>query len=217
MSKSKERRAKREQALHANEHAKLSGPQLDLNGLQLFIDTASKQPLIHPAPTLQSISQQLEHLTQRLESMQNDLNRIESQFRQDTRAAAIEIGGLRHDLKGEQRALSALSVFNGVVPMLDSLSAIRTAIQDQTESAFYRQVNAVISGLRMMLRGLGFSEFEVTVGEPFDPHRMECMGYAAGAPGVVLSVMRTGYSTSTGVVRPVGVLVADPNVPELST
>lgn len=139
------------------------------------------------------------------------VERLEVQVRQDTRAAVVEVAALRDDVLSERKALSALSVFNAVISSLDSLQALRTLLAENTESPTYRQVVALIDSLTMALRGLGFVEFQVTVGDQFDPTCMECVGYAEGQVGIVLGVNRTGYRTQAGVVRPVGVLIADPN------
>jgi molecular chaperone GrpE (heat shock protein) len=68
-----------------------------------------------------------------------------------------------------------------------------------------------LSSLRRVLRTLGFEEFEVAEGEPFDPARMESLEYAEGEQGVVLSVIRPGYLANEVVVRPCGVRIADPS------
>jgi molecular chaperone GrpE (heat shock protein) len=170
-------------------------------------------------PSLETIGDHhIQQLLQRMQAMEAtqtalaaQLVRLEAQVRQDTRATVVEVNALRTDLLGERKALSALGVFNGVVPRLDSLYAMRTALEGEPESSIYRQVDALIDSLTMMLRGLGFVDFTVAVGEPFDPVRMECSGYAQGQIGVVLEVTRMGYRVQTGVVRPVGVLIADPS------
>jgi hypothetical protein len=46
---------------------------------------------------------------------------------------------------------------------------------------------------------------------------MECLGYGEGPTGVVLEVMQPGYRTADVVVRPAGVLIADPRAQFSST
>ncbi len=170
------------------------------------------------ARLLETITDHVQQLLQRVQDMeaaQNTiiarLEQLEVRLRQDTRAAVVEVGALRTELLGERKSLSALGVFNGVLPMLDSLRAMQAA-QANTESPVYHQIDALINSLTMMLRGLGFSEFTVAVGEPFDPTFMECTGYAHGQTGIVLEASRIGYRTQAGVIRPVGVTIAAPNV-----
>jgi molecular chaperone GrpE (heat shock protein) len=95
--------------------------------------------------------------------------------------------------------------------MLDSLRAMR-AVQENTDSPVYHQINELVNALMMTLIGLGFSEFTVVVGEPFDPTYMEYTGYAQGQTGIVLEVSRIGYCIQTGVIWPVGVIIAALNV-----
>jgi molecular chaperone GrpE (heat shock protein) len=74
-----------------------------------------------------------------------------------------------------------------------------------------QQLKAVTTVLRTVLREMGYREFEVEPGETFDPTRMECVGYADGAPGVVINVIRSGFSAGDAIVRCAGVTIADPS------
>jgi molecular chaperone GrpE (heat shock protein) len=68
----------------------------------------------------------------------------------------------------------------------------------------------VIGTLANLLQAIGYVRFEVNPGEPFDPSRMQCLGYRQGKTGVVLEVLQPGYAAAGSVVRPAGVLIADP-------
>ena len=46
--------------------------------------------------------------------------------------------------------------------------------------------------------------------EPIDLERMHPCGYTEGPPGIVLGLERPGYRTKEKVVRPAGVLIANP-------
>jgi len=61
-----------------------------------------------------------------------------------------------------------------------------------------------------MLHVLGFEEFNVGEGKAFDPVCMECVGYAEGKSGVVLKARRPGYCAGGKIVRPAGVVIANP-------
>ena len=147
-----------------------------------------------------------------IERTQRDLSlrleQVETILRDTARQYAREVDTLRRELLGERKALSALSVFNSVLPMLDSLRAMRARLPKMKNSPVRQQLDALIQTLNTTLRSLGFTEFEVEKDESFDPRRMECLGFASGPPGVVLNVVRPGYCTREVVVRPAGVIVA---------
>ena len=148
-----------------------------------------------------------------IERMQREvvqrLDQVETTLRDTARQYAREVDTLRRDLLGERKALSALSVFNSVLPMLDSLRAMRANLPRRKNTPVGQQLDALIQTLGTTLRSLGFVEFEVKKDEPFDPGRMECLGFASGRPGIVLQVVRPGYCTREVVVRPAGVIIAE--------
>ena len=178
------------------------------------LPTASANP---EKPAMEAVTAQLQLLTAQLQAVEaaqsafsTRFDRLETQLREDTRASVIEILAIRKELLGERKALSALSVVNGIVPALDSLYAMQKMLEKDPTSPALPQIDAIIHTLVMMLRGLGFEEFIVDVNAPFNPGSMEFAGYAPGPGGVVLGVVRKGYRTQSGVVRPVGVLIANP-------
>lgn len=138
------------------------------------------------------------------------LDQIEQTARESSRFYGREIDSLRRDLLGERKAMSAMTVFNTVAPTLDSLRAMHAKLHQSKDSRTREQLNAVIQAIGVALRGLGFVEFQAARGEPFDPARMECLGYAKGERGVVLEVVRPGYMAQETVIRPAGVLIAAP-------
>jgi molecular chaperone GrpE len=129
------------------------------------------------------------------------------------RQQAVELGTLRRDLLGDRRAHANRAAFDAIHPAIDQIRAIHDGLGDGAAGTKL-QLSAVISSLRVLLQGLGFVEFVVEVDEPFDPTRMECVAYADGEPGVVLAVVRPGFRTNGAVVRPCGVLIADPALGE---
>ena len=142
-----------------------------------------------------------------LEDVRERLARVEQAALDISRVFAGELASLRQDLLGERKALAALSVFNGMAPVLDSLGAMRDGLASRKQLRTYRQVDAILETLSMMLRELGFSEFEAERGEPFDPRRMQCLDYGEGTPDTVAATARPGYQAGGVVVRPVGVVL----------
>jgi molecular chaperone GrpE (heat shock protein) len=198
-----------------------SDESIDLSQLdKVMKQTIPGRLLTQGDPLLLTIAEQVQQLLERIQAMEaaqttlvTRLERLETQLRQDTKAAVVEIGALKNELLGERRTSSVMGIFNGILPTLDSLRLIRATFDKNSDPVVTRQVDTVIVSLTMMLRGLGFIEFEVEVGAPFDPTCMECTEYAQGEPGFVLGITRTGYRTQTGVVRPTGVCIADPLSP----
>lgn len=132
-----------------------------------------------------------------------------SELRDVLRQHATELHNLRRDLLDQRRAQASRSAFDAVHPAIDQIELVHASLPDR-ESDSARHISAVLSALRMVLRGLGFAPFSVDVGDPFDPARMECVEYAEGEQGVVLAVLRPGYRTDDVVVRRCGVAIADP-------
>jgi molecular chaperone GrpE (heat shock protein) len=132
-----------------------------------------------------------------------------SRLQQIQRQQAAELYNLRRDLLNERRAQANRSAFDAVHPVIDHIGLIQASMSD-CDSSVARHMSALLSALRMLLRGLGFAPFSVDVGAPFDPARMECVEYAKGEQGVVLAVLRPGYQADGVVVRPCGVAIADP-------
>jgi molecular chaperone GrpE (heat shock protein) len=118
---------------------------------------------------------------------------------------------LHRDLLGERKASAALEVFRAVVPALDSLDAMRAGPPARRGRQVHLQLDAAASALRNLVLDLGYADFHAGVGEDFAPERMEALGYGEGAPGVVLAAVRPGYRCGDTVVRPAGVLIADPS------
>jgi molecular chaperone GrpE (heat shock protein) len=117
---------------------------------------------------------------------------------------------VRNDLAESRKGLALRSVFDPTALALDQLEAIRRGFDPEKEQAIYGQVSAATSTLSNLLQSFGFTRFAPDLGAPFDPARMQCLGYAQGQPGVVLQVLRPGYLAGEMLVRPAGVLIADP-------
>jgi molecular chaperone GrpE (heat shock protein) len=87
-------------------------------------------------------------------------------------------------------------------------------LDPEEDSHMLQQQSAMSSTLRVLIQQLGFNEFSVEIGETFDPNRMEILGYECsnGESGLVSKIIRTGYQSSSAIVRPCGVLVFRPSV-----
>jgi molecular chaperone GrpE (heat shock protein) len=141
------------------------------------------------------------------------LDEIAEEFRSG-QGVSREIDAMRRELLGERKHLVALTAFNALFNPLERLKLMRSDLDPGRDERMRNQLDAVLESLRLVVRGLGFREFDATPGEPFDPKRMECLGYAEGTPGLVLAAVRPGYLVDGLVVRAAGVLTTDPRVVE---
>ncbi len=166
----------------------------------------------------------LEEIAEDMEDVIQRLGRLEQQTQETASAVAALrdviaehssyqhrlVESVRSDLSEGRKGLALRSVFDPAAGALDQLEAIRKGFDPQKEQAVYGQVSAATSTLSNLLQSLGFTRFVPELGDPFDPTRMQCLGYAQGKPGVVLQVLRPGYLAGETLVRPSGVLIADP-------
>jgi molecular chaperone GrpE (heat shock protein) len=153
-----------------------------------------------------------------IEQRQLDLAAALDEVVKEVREAASghrqALAALHRDLLGERRAAATQEVFGAVVPALDALDAMLAGLDPDDSRQVRMQVGAVASTLRNILQSLGYDAFQVEAGEAFAPERMEALGYADGAPGVVIATVRPGYANRGTVVRPAGVLVAGGPAPD---
>jgi molecular chaperone GrpE (heat shock protein) len=167
--------------------------------------------------TLEELAQDMLDLLERVSAVQDQQTQLDAgleRINQAIQDASSEqrrvLGRLHRDLLGDWKAAAAHSVFRAVAPALDSLSAMREALDPKPDERVRMQADAVVVTLGNLLLSLGYEVFSATVGEEFAPDRMESLGYADGAPGIVLACVRPGYTANGTVVRPAGVLIADP-------
>jgi len=109
---------------------------------------------------------------------------------------------------GPRRGLMATSVLDAVAPRIDRIRAMRGNLEGERDALTAQALGAVEQLLTRILDDLGFTTMTPRVGEPYDPHRMECDGLAEGEPGKVIEVTRPGYMAGDCVVRVAGVLIA---------
>lgn len=170
-------------------------------------------------PNLEEIAEDMVHLLERLRSMeqaQQELaDRIEivgKQVSEQMRATRQTLNAMRRDLLEENKAQASRHAFDAIVPALDSMRALLDALDTDEDARTIAQLRAVTSALSNLLQGIGYDVFDAALGEPFDPARMECLGFADGEPQTVLEAVRPGYSAGNTVVRPAGVRIAEPSL-----
>jgi molecular chaperone GrpE (heat shock protein) len=170
------------------------------------------------SPPRDATAQILEELADDMLRLRERLDRLDASLRESVAGLARSVSAIHRDLLSERRALAARHAFDAVLPVLDSLRLMRSGLQSAGTGGDIRaQLTGVILALTQLLQGLGFAEFEAQVGEKFDPARMQCAGYAKGEVGVVLAAVQPGYRAHDIVVRPAGVLIADPRGPAAKT
>jgi molecular chaperone GrpE (heat shock protein) len=172
-------------------------------------------------PNLEEIAEDMVHLLERLRSMeqaQQELaDRIENvgeQVSAQMTATRRTLNALRRDLLEENKAQASRHAFDAIVPVLDSMRALLNGLDADEDTKTIAQLGAVTSALSNLLQGLGYDVFDAALGEPFDPARMECLGFAEGEPQTVLEAVRPGYRAGDTVVRPAGVRIAEPSLEE---
>jgi molecular chaperone GrpE (heat shock protein) len=190
--------------------------------LALGIKTAPTAPRSEEA--LEELADDLLHLLRRVQAVEQRqeeilarLDQLAQSVQQGLRALGQQTEGVARDLAGERRGLAMVGLFNATLPALESLDAMRGALDPDKDPVFHRQVAAVSDILSRLLRSLGLTEFRPDVGQPFDPWSMECRGFANGPPGVVLGVVRPGYRAAEQIVLPAAVRIADPGTVERKT
>lgn len=156
------------------------------------------------------LMQQVKALQDHLSSVMSRVEQVEKRVVGITNSQIHEFDILKRELLGDRKAMAARTTLNAVAPWMDSLREMRNRMTSQKDAKLYSQVDAIIDRTVMMLHVLGFEEFCVGEGEVFDPIRMECVGYAEGKSGVVLKAKRPGYCAGGTIIRPAGVIIADP-------
>ena len=162
------------------------------------------------ADQLDEIAEDMLDLLTRVRKIENGQLEMQSRLEHVARSQAMAVDALRNDLLGERKAFVGRSAFSAIMTAIDSFKTMSAGLDPTEDQRTIAQLTAVVSSLTTVVQSLGFFEFTVSEGEPFDPNRMECLGVEVGEPGVVLKVGRLGYATETTVVRPCGVFIADP-------
>ena len=175
------------------------------------------------AEHLEELAEDTVSLLRRMQALEESLAGIEKRVDEvllgmdDLRVShARALDALRRDSIGDRRHMAAVGVLDAMMAWMDALAAQgrRTGDEGSPEAAQHTAVTLDL--LAAMLRSMGFVPLEVAVGDPFDPARMQCVGYADGRPGVVLAIAGPGYSSDGATVRPARVLIANPERPAVA-
>lgn len=121
-----------------------------------------------------------------------------------------QLDTLRREMLGDRKWAAHTSALLVLVALTDQLDAMRAGLDPERDVRVLAQLDGIAATLTVAVRALGFEPFHAAVGEPFEPGRMECVGRAAGASGVVLRAARAGYRAGDVVLRVAGVVLADP-------
>lgn len=174
----------------------------------------------HDSEQLEEIAEDMLHLLEGVRSLEQSqaslLARLEESIHAQ-RETAREVRRVREELLAERKATAVLSLFTSLVQRMDSVRGMLKELDPREDSRTIEQLTAIDDILALMLRGLGFDEFHPERGDAFDPHRMECVGYALGDPDVVLEVVQAGYEAGGAIARPAHVRIADPETTEGTT
>lgn len=143
--------------------------------------------------------------------LQEQLENLGKSLNDTRRGMAFQVSRMKDELIGERKIILEQTTFNTVVSQLDSLHYLEDALSPAEDNRrFIQQLNGVAFCLTNILLGMGFKEFNVAEGMPFDPGKMKVLGPAEGKPGVVLKAVLPGYTFGDVVIRPAGVLIFNP-------
>lgn len=199
-------------------------PGFDPSKLQQHLDAESRSSTPSTRSDTRAIKDMLEEVADDLLPIMENLKALQlamqhlnarlDKLEQAQQAGSFQIGkdldSIRRELLSERKAFATRNTFNALLPTLDSLQQMHRGLEDGENESMRAQVYGIVTTLRNLVQGLGFAEFKPAPGAAFDPTCMECDGYAEGAPGVVLHVKRVGYRAGDALVRPAGVLIANP-------
>lgn len=157
------------------------------------------------------LMRRLQSIEETQRALQAHMERLQEGLSQGNRMISREIDTLRRDMIGDRKHVANTGVFNELIPMIDRLRTMHAHLDAKQDAGMIAQLEGVLETLATCLRRLGCGEFDVSVGEPFDPSRMECMECPADRErSVVLESMRPGYKLGDMVLRPVLVRLGAP-------
>ena len=170
----------------------------------------------HIGESLHELADDMLDLMQRLSTTERLLqdasaasDRLASVVESHAARQARAVEQLRDELVGAHRGLIVRGLFNSMATALDSLEILTRASESDGQPVG-TQLQATCATIRNLMQAIGFTRFDATVGARFDPERMQCFGYAEGPAGIVVQAIQPGYTAGDVVVRPAGVLIANP-------
>lgn len=109
------------------------------------------------------------------------------------------------------RKFAATPVIEDVLPALDSMRiGLESAAQQPAAASVAAGFTLAVQQLRSALASHGLSEVEA-LGKPFDPARHEALSQEPSATvgeGLVIRVLRPGWTLNDRLLRPAGVVVS---------
>jgi molecular chaperone GrpE (heat shock protein) len=163
------------------------------------------------AEDMLEVTRRLKHIETQQSLVLEHLTALENKIQEHSMTTAREVAALRGVVSGEQKGALTRGAFNAVVTSLDFVRSMKKGLENEVDVRMIRQFEAIELSLESAIQGLGFLEIEVAPQDLFDPGRMECLGYEPGKSGLVTSFVRPGYAIGNIVIRPAGVLIANPD------
>jgi molecular chaperone GrpE (heat shock protein) len=189
-------------------------PELDGESPGEFPLDARSQPAEEQLDEIADDMLQLMKRVQDIEASQKRLftcfEELQSNLKQAIQSVARETDLMRREILGDRKHTATMNLYNEIIPLLERLRIMQRNMDEREDERTLHQLNSVNETLSASLRRLGCAEFQVNIGDAFDPARMECDGFMEeGESGIVLGVVRPGYLAGNTVIRPAGVLIAD--------
>ena len=114
--------------------------------------------------------------------------------------------------RGEQARLLTKTLIFNYLPVLDDLNRALDAVAGYEELKDHQWVDGVRMVQRKfwsVLEATGVSEIEAAPGVAFDPELHEAVAKQPGPLNEVISVVQSGYTLDSTVIRPAMVIVGD--------
>jgi len=147
------------------------------------------------------------------EQLKDRLEHLEQSIHASSVSNSRRLNKLHSELAGDRKGMLMLGALDALSPFLRSLRVMRAGLDKQIDERIDAQAHALERNLVNVLRRLGYQEFHVEEGEPIDSAKMEGAGYGNGESGIVLEESYPGYTVNGVVVKPAGIIIAEPTKP----
>lgn len=114
--------------------------------------------------------------------------------------------------RSEQARLLTKTLILNYLPILDDLNRALDSVdgyEELKEHQWVEGVRVVQRKFWSVLQATGVGEIEVAPGVPFDPELHEAVAKQPGPLNEVISVVQSGYTLDSTVIRPAMVIVGD--------
>ena len=157
-----------------------------------------------PAPVAQGVTEEVDRLRQEVREAKDQYLRT-----------LAEVENTKKRLQREKEAMvkfAAETLIRELLPIVDSLDHALVAVDKQSDpQAIIKGVHLIYRQLLGLLAKEGVKRI-ATIGQPFDPHRHEAVGYVDAQHGqpndTVVEEVQIGYTMHDQVIRPAIVKVA---------